>query len=895
MRILKLYIENFKGVRNGKLIDFSQSLVILRGPNGFGKTTIFDAIELCLTGSIKRVVDKARVTNDSKDYSDAFYRNTSKKDVKLKLLIENESKERIVIVKYLPFDHDGNFGEVDSRAKKYKVVDSLEKLPTYILSEEEFGNDEFHTIHSPENNYGEKIQQFIFGESSTLEVKDIYKLFGYIQQEQNTFYLDLSETKRRDELDFLYNSQDQSREVDDLARSLDQLKKAEAALEIELQNLNTEQKTSIKKDSSYERVFQFIELEFDSKNPFAQESPRTLDVSYRSAIDYVRRIKHFTETFDHKVYQNNLKKKTLNSLARNENFQYFFILKEFLKDEVYKNIAEEYEFSSWVNETSVVQYYILQKFLNDTNFNKIHRIAKSHSTAQEYLKLRDAAVSEKLKALLRIKDENLVSEEKRQQGAKLLDRLQQGAKILTDSSAILVSMDELRGKLSELLERSGKHTHLQDSECPFCGYDWRQREELKKSILEKDTSLKRLSEDQTGIMTKLMKEIDEDFVSVLEKHFAEYITKSEGGYKFYKKLESLKGSVNETDFNAFSKRLELTIPNAKDYIWKEFKTQDELNTHVESIKLAVNTAISYDSKVFERLQGLKGYNFDNAVSLLGTELSKEFSWQKMHTHEKLINDQEKLAGVLSGLATDIEIDEEKLGGQDADFFKDVFLEKVSNVDQVSPKLDSKIEYITFKYNQKQNALHELLEGRRKKIKAVRIRVNTLRASYKTAINDYKNTMTDAVKIPFHIYSARILQNYSQGYGAFIDTPSQSTSSIRFSAGSGSDHDLVHQLSSGQLAVVSMAFSLAINKVYGSASLRFLAIDDPVQELDALNVYSLIELLRSDFGVYYQLLLSTHDDLHADYMAYKFALDDRDVKSIKVQELFFPTTKNSPSK
>jgi len=87
----------------------------------------------------------------------------------------------------------------------------------------------------------------------------------------------------------------------------------------------------------------------------------------------------------------------------------------------------------------------------------------------------------------------------------------------------------------------------------------------------------------------------------------------------------------------------------------------------------------------------------------------------------------------------------------------------------------------------------------------------------------------------------------------------------------------------------MAFSLAINKVYGNASLRFLAIDDPVQELDALNVYSLIELLRSDFGSHYQLLLSTHDEIHADYMAYKFSLDDREVMSIKVQELFFPTS------
>jgi exonuclease SbcC len=92
----------------------------------------------------------------------------------------------------------------------------------------------------------------------------------------------------------------------------------------------------------------------------------------------------------------------------------------------------------------------------------------------------------------------------------------------------------------------------------------------------------------------------------------------------------------------------------------------------------------------------------------------------------------------------------------------------------------------------------------------------------------------------------------------------------------------------------MAFSLAINKVYGSASLQYLAIDDPVQELDALNVYSLIELLRNDFGPNYQMLLSTHDDLYADYITYKFNIDKSDINQIKVQDLFFPSSTQSTS-
>ncbi|MBH2007604.1 AAA family ATPase [Candidatus Saccharibacteria bacterium] len=888
MRILKLYIENFKGVKNSKTIDFSQSLVILRGPNGFGKTTIFDAIELCVTGSIKRIIDKAKVTNDSKDYSDAFYRNSPNKDVKLKLLIENEKNERITIVKYLPFNHDGNFDGLDSRTKKYKVIDSLEKLPTYILSEDEFDDDSFSLVHKPDENYEEKIRHFIFGENSTLKIKDIYKLFGYMQQDENTFYLELSETKRRDELDFLYNSQDQSKEVDELAKTLDQLKKAESALDTEIENLNVEQKISVNNALIYERVFTSTNFEFDEEDPFGKDSPKTIDANYRNTIDYIRRIKQFTDIFDVKVYQDNLRKKTLSGLSRNVNFQHYLILKNLLEEDTYRKIADEHTLLSWINETSIIQYYILQNFLGDAEFNRLNKSAKSYNTAQNYLALENVTTEAKLKAIMRIDDNNLLTIEKKKEGTNLLERLEQGKRMLNQSSEMLTSMDEIRRKLTRLFERTKSHAHLKDSECPLCGYDWSQYEDLQNSITKKDNSLNDLSKNQTEVIAKLNREIDDDYIASVETNLKAYVAQNERGYKFYKKLENLRGSVSHEDFEAFTRRLESVFVDAKTHIWTNFKTQTELDASEQNIKSEVSNTIFYDFKVFEKLSELKGYNFGNGFNVLEQEFVNSFSWSSMGTYEKLMNDEEKLSNSLSDLAANIEIDEEKLGGADDNFFKDVFFEKAENIELISPKLEPKIDYVNFKYNQKKNIIYELLDGRRKKIKVIRTKVGNLRTSYRSAINDYKNTMTDAIKIPFHIYSARILQNYSQGYGAFIDTPSQSTSSIRFSAGGGSDHDLVHQLSSGQLAVVSMAFSLAINKVYGSASLRFLAIDDPVQELDALNVYSLIELLRSDFGPHYQLLLSTHDEIHADYMAYKFSLDERDVMSIKVQELFFPT-------
>lgn len=53
--INRLYIENYK-LFSRKEIDFSGALLsVFDGPNGYGKTSIFDAIELLITGKISRI------------------------------------------------------------------------------------------------------------------------------------------------------------------------------------------------------------------------------------------------------------------------------------------------------------------------------------------------------------------------------------------------------------------------------------------------------------------------------------------------------------------------------------------------------------------------------------------------------------------------------------------------------------------------------------------------------------------------------------------------------------------------------------------------------------------------------------------------------------------------
>lgn len=57
MRISTVTLENFRGFRGTTEIDMSADVVAIYARNGVGKTTIFDAIELCLLGEIARFAD----------------------------------------------------------------------------------------------------------------------------------------------------------------------------------------------------------------------------------------------------------------------------------------------------------------------------------------------------------------------------------------------------------------------------------------------------------------------------------------------------------------------------------------------------------------------------------------------------------------------------------------------------------------------------------------------------------------------------------------------------------------------------------------------------------------------------------------------------------------------
>lgn len=68
MRITSIEIAGFRGIRDALRIDVPKGFVVISGRNGTGKSTICDAIEFALTGSISRLAAKKERQETLADY-----------------------------------------------------------------------------------------------------------------------------------------------------------------------------------------------------------------------------------------------------------------------------------------------------------------------------------------------------------------------------------------------------------------------------------------------------------------------------------------------------------------------------------------------------------------------------------------------------------------------------------------------------------------------------------------------------------------------------------------------------------------------------------------------------------------------------------------------------------
>jgi DNA repair protein SbcC/Rad50 len=197
-KISKIEVYSFKAFKHIYLELGESSLLTLDGPNGYGKTSIFDAIELLLTGQISRIQNlfSTLLSNRTKNYADnLFWNNRSgENDLCIKTEFINYDR-KLVLARHCPaaiFKKPAN-----NRADNYKNF-KLYELP-------EFESSDFTKSNLRDNNFLDDV----FGEN----FRENFSFLNYLEQGQNRL-LHTRVDQRKDKLGNLFNISDIEAEIE---------------------------------------------------------------------------------------------------------------------------------------------------------------------------------------------------------------------------------------------------------------------------------------------------------------------------------------------------------------------------------------------------------------------------------------------------------------------------------------------------------------------------------------------------------------------------------------------------------------------------------------------------------------------------------------------------------
>ncbi len=294
--------------------------------------------------------------------------------------------------------------------------------------------------------------------------------------------------------------------------------------------------------------------------------------------------------------------------------------------------------------------------------------------------------------------------------------------------------------------------------------------------------------------------------------------------------------------------------------------KDNIKETLEEMKIKT----MYTSTIAINNSGEKLKEFYEVIEMISYKIKGKFDKIEDTEDEarKIIEKlQESLAVVPQNIDKQMEVFNRVCDGN-LEFVKEISAEEVENkriylIQQHYKEID--------KQNKKIRESVASFEREQKILERTLPRIRAIADIYSREIRKHYNVVLSQIKIPVFLYTARILQTYKGGLGIFVGSVENrdgGLKSIRFYTKHAKSHDILYTLSSGQLSGFIIAFTLVLNKVYGTPGLKSILIDDPVQTMDDLNIVSFIDILRNDFNDY-QIVISTHEKKFSDYFCYRY--------------------------
>ncbi len=197
-QISKIEVSSFKAFKHIYLDLGESSLLTLDGPNGYGKTSIFDAIELLLTGQINRIQNlfSTLLTKKKRDYADNLFWNSrsGENDLLIKIEFINDGQQ-LVLARHCQ--------AAMFKKPAYNRADKYENFKLYKLPE--FESSAFTKANQRDDNFLDEV----FGKN----FRENFSFLNYLEQGQNRL-LHTRVDERKEKLGNLFNISDIEAEIE---------------------------------------------------------------------------------------------------------------------------------------------------------------------------------------------------------------------------------------------------------------------------------------------------------------------------------------------------------------------------------------------------------------------------------------------------------------------------------------------------------------------------------------------------------------------------------------------------------------------------------------------------------------------------------------------------------
>lgn len=856
MKIKKILIKNFKNIKGTRIIDFQENVTLFVGPNGFGKTTIFDAIELSLTGKIRRI-EESDYSDGRSSLSAPYFQNNPNEDTFIELMLTNDDDSSLIVSSL----YKSSLNTEGSNVPKFSFS-KFKRTVRVGLGISFQPIEDFDGLS--EDDIQKIISQFLGYESEDYSLGDTFDLFHYIQQDETAYYLKQKEKDRKEQLNFLLNIGNYVNRKNRLER----LKSILSSSEKELKAKKNKLKNSPNKNNTpYSKLPLRVDIDFSFNKELIEFDDELSNESLTMYLSEIEKLQEFRSSFSPKDYfLRKLSEQFEREILDDKDFIFYLIVREIFKNQ--DNIEYIEQNHTLIANDKNYSYFLLKNYIeqlesleNDSRMFKRGKILEG---------LLDVEIDKLNIETIKNSLNGFQDWEFGQVWLETFDSKLTNYKIkkeqLDDGANSINKLLEIRSRLKE-------HSDEKNSECVFCGYDWIESKDLllayeettnqlHKHLTKFEIEVSNLVEELNNLKIELQNQIqiEQEKLFVLPEDFLAVI-RSIGNYNFPESFSNLVAINSEMTpmlvvKNASLQKFEILKKELISSLQEKLLIPNEV---YGTFLRVVNKRVDFE-KLLEKYSILSGESikkFGISFGLLPISLNK-FEENKdgvlvflEEVRSQIVFDNFK--------SLDLQNLFDKYFASNEKTFEDCTIESINQ----------KREYIINQFELQSLTMYHQIEKRLQIIEQTITYLQDRVRKLNNNIKFYQEQMIRKLKLPFYMYTAKILQNYQQGMGVLLTT--QNNSNIRFIANSNSEQDVMYQLSSGQVAVISFAFTLALNTTFKiSKEFKFLSIDDPIQDMDSMNLYALIDLIRHSLSDY-QIIMSTHNDGSAMFIKYKFEL------------------------